>query len=788
MDSVAEDFEEVQLPVDITVSSYETLLILMKSNEAGVLMPTISALREQIEDESIVTQIIDRLVELASTFQNDQVQIVISWYFAALAKNSCTSKWGFNLLSKSGAIPHIVKYAKSFDTPSLSERCFDALVSLSADSVTSREIISNGALEVFKEALSNDDSTIQSQVSLALFQMSDDFENKRAIYTSGLFESLIEFLKNEDIDEEVLINVLRAIGNLLSDSECSILFEEKLGWNNVLPYLDDSDKTIQTYSYMIISQISNFKLFKYHFDDELLQRFIDTLNDIEETDPIMPYLLTIFKNNCSLPIVSKNLSQQVPLLLDRVYSTQTDPQIKIITAEIIRELSADTSTHSTILEPEQLNRICQLLGKTFTSNDGTIINNNRSIRRSIMHVIEYICDNRSIRAKLHEFGAIEHLINILKETVTFDNDDNDDKGWRIEFQMIVLPIFSRMIGDSKLQQMLIENSLGDFEILLTSEYPDIINTTLILIATLAVNDLTKTYVSNHVNFIQILIQLISNKKVAIRRNSLHAINTLSMMTSVSTQFCSYGLLEKLKRFASSTAMINLNLSTFATNALETICKSNLIAKYWIKDFLDFNDIISDGFYSIDPRCETYKSLDDLLKDVIHLRMEAILIDKNKDNGLNEAINLLEESFTVKNEPVEQNQTKKKGAKKVEQQIEPQIVKVVPEWPLIAESIAKFVVNRMGGPFENGRIAYESEVSRCKYQTHSDVIMIGQLKVGAIRHRALLFKYLAQMYGIEASVKRNRNDLSCEVRVKKGNEVFNVSLDKINEILTPSNNN
>lgn len=76
-------------------------------------------------------------------------------------------------------------------------------------------------------------------------------------------------------------------------------------------------------------------------------------------------------------------------------------------------------------------------------------------------------------------------------------------------------------------------------------------------------------------------------------------------------------------------MINLNLSVFATTALEKIYSSNIIAKFWVKNVLNFEDVVEDGFYSIDLRAECYKSIDDLLNDVIHLRIEALLPDKTR---------------------------------------------------------------------------------------------------------------------------------------------------------------
>ncbi|OHT17249.1 hypothetical protein TRFO_12599 [Tritrichomonas foetus] len=835
MAAVADDFDEVHLPVDITVESYETLLLLMASNEPAVLMPTISALREQIKDESIVARTIDRLVELASNFKNDQVLIVISWYLAALAISATQEKWAFDVLSKSGAVPHIVNFSGAFDTPSLSERCFEALVALAEDPVTSREIIANGALEVFKEALKRDDPTIQSQVSTALLKMSTDFENRRAILKSGLFDSLIDFLGSEDLDEEVLGNALQATGNIITDSECVVLFEERMGWKNVFPYLDDADKSIQTYAYTIVAQVSNVNAFQYHFDDDLLQKFINTLNDLEEFDPVVPHLLIIFRNCCNIPLVARALSQQVPLLVDRIYSAQTELPIKETMAEILACLAADANTHSSLLESEQLSRLCKLLATEYQGTDGQIMPSSRSIRKSMILVLDKVCENRSIRSKLHEFGAIEQLIRILHETVSNDgptenvtpaspenppaqipsatsntvsprNDKNappetpsappaeveaaadkqvlvedDDNGWRIEFQMIILPMFYKMIGDSKLQTLLIERSMNDLEILISSDFPDILNTSMLILATLAVDDAARSDIANRPQFMQILIKLIANKKVAIRRNALHAINSLAMMPKIAVQFCSFGLIEKLKRFAASSAMINLNLSAFATNALETLCASNIVAKFWVKDIIDFADQIEDGFYSIDPRSENYRSIEDLLNDVIHLRIEALLLDQNRDEGLKEAVQSLADSFSVKIEPAELPPPKKKGKKNdPQQEIQPTVV--IPEWPHIAVAVANFVINRMGGSFEGGRIPYEAEVSRCKYKTHSDVVMLGQLQVGAIRHRALLFKYLAQLYGMQVSIRRNREDLSCEVKVKKGTDIYIVALHGNGDVL------
>ena len=59
-------------------------------------------------------------------------------------------------------------------------------------------------------------------------------------------------------------------------------------------------------------------------------------------------------------------------------------------------------------------------------------------------------------------------------------------------------------------------------------------------------------------------------------------------------------------------------------------------------------------------------------------------------------------------------------------------------------IARRISERMGGPIPYDRyqdFGYAVEVQRCKQLRRSNVVWIGDLKKGACRHRAFLFKYL-----------------------------------------------
>jgi hypothetical protein len=96
---------------------------------------------------------------------------------------------------------------------------------------------------------------------------------------------------------------------------------------------------------------------------------------------------------------------------------------------------------------------------------------------------------------MDEFGASDQLIVVLHETVAAppaaaEKDAmrppkpevvSGDQSWRIEFQMIVLPDM--------------EKSLDDVEVLISSDFPDILNTSLLILATLVVHDAAREDVS-----------------------------------------------------------------------------------------------------------------------------------------------------------------------------------------------------------------------------------------------------------------------------------------------------
>jgi hypothetical protein len=71
------------------------------------------------------------------------------------------------------------------------------------------------------------------------------------------------------------------------------------------------------------------------------------------------------------------------------------------------------------------------------------------------------------------------------------------------------------------------------EMLCSAAFPDILNTTLPILATLAPDEAASTDIAEHPQLMQILIALISKKKVAIRQCS----NSLAHMPMIVPEFC-----------------------------------------------------------------------------------------------------------------------------------------------------------------------------------------------------------------------------------------------------------
>nr|XP_043636248.1 serine/threonine-protein kinase CTR1 [Erigeron canadensis] len=165
-------------------------------------------------------------------------------------------------------------------------------------------------------------------------------------------------------------------------------------------------------------------------------------------------------------------------------------------------------------------------------------------------------------------------------------------------------------------------------------------------------------------------------------------------------------------------------------------------RLWVNGTLSYNDKISDGFYNIigmDPymwmMCndsEEGKRLPSLLalKAVNSgtTSMEVLLVDRYGDSRLRDLEDKAQELyFSAENNL------------------------------MLAEKLGKLVASTMGGSFpveqDDLRVRWESASTRQRDLQNGILVPIGSLSVGLCRHRAILFKKLADYVGLPCRIAR-----------------------------------
>ncbi|KAF8723492.1 hypothetical protein HU200_021439 [Digitaria exilis] len=165
-------------------------------------------------------------------------------------------------------------------------------------------------------------------------------------------------------------------------------------------------------------------------------------------------------------------------------------------------------------------------------------------------------------------------------------------------------------------------------------------------------------------------------------------------------------------------------------------------RYWSFNALSYDDKILDGFYDIcatgdEATLSTIPSLMELqaLPFSHGAKTEAVLVNRALDSEL---VALEQKAFIMALE------VRLKNAESV-------------GWTLV-QTLATLVSNYMGGPVvdpESMLLKYRDMSSALRANIRSAVIPLGQLKVGLARHRALLFKVLADSLAVPCRLVKGR---------------------------------
>ncbi|EER95467.1 serine/threonine-protein kinase EDR1 [Sorghum bicolor] len=182
----------------------------------------------------------------------------------------------------------------------------------------------------------------------------------------------------------------------------------------------------------------------------------------------------------------------------------------------------------------------------------------------------------------------------------------------------------------------------------------------------------------------------------------------------------------------------MSLDRFAAHRDEGHTAELLSRRYWDYNFLDYHEKVIDGFYDIfgssmeSSRQGKMPSLADLQTGIGDLGFEVIVVNRAIDSTLQEMEQVAQcilLDFPVAN------------------------------IALLVQRIAELVTDNMGGPVKDAndmltRWLEKSTELRTSLQT--SLLPIGCIKIGLSRHRALLFKILADSVGIPCKLVKGSN--------------------------------
>ncbi|KAJ9557593.1 hypothetical protein OSB04_012207 [Centaurea solstitialis] len=155
----------------------------------------------------------------------------------------------------------------------------------------------------------------------------------------------------------------------------------------------------------------------------------------------------------------------------------------------------------------------------------------------------------------------------------------------------------------------------------------------------------------------------------------------------------------------------------------------LSRQYWDYGLLDYEEKVVDGFYDVYGLSTEMAaqgkmpSLSDLETDTGSSGFEVIIVNRAIDPALEELLQVAH-CIALDCPPAEVN--------------------------LLVQRLAELVTQHMGGPVRDANIILARWIERStelRTSLHTSVYPVGSLRVGLLRHRALLFKVLAESVGI-----------------------------------------
>jgi len=328
---------------------------------------------------------------------------------------------------------------------------------------------------------------------------------------------------------------------------------------------------------------------------------------------------------------------------------------------------------------------------------------------TIMHLVE----TATCRRKAEELEICTHFPRLLQHQV---------EGVR---QAAALVLATMAYEQASRQSILSVEAVEPMMSLLEDKAPEVQQAALFAITNCVRSAEIRAKVVTEMGLGKHLVRLLDMVDTDVLKNALRCTCAIATDGVNAVQLCFDGVLQKAEFHKTSRSKA---VKKYASETLSRILNSNLPAKVWLRGVLDAGDRVECGFYDV-GKYDKWLPLQDLRASKPNpFRPEILLWDPENDPVAKRWIDEATEGVA---------------------QCTSEILEQV-SW------LAKYVARQMGGemsPEDYFSFDFAMEVRKAKRQAGSNVLPLGDMKLGGTRHRALLLKILCDYCDVDCTMKR-----------------------------------
>lgn len=212
-------------------------------------------------------------------------------------------------------------------------------------------------------------------------------------------------------------------------------------------------------------------------------------------------------------------------------------------------------------------------------------------------------------------------------------------------------------------------------------------------------------------------------------SAIAACKTMAVDEPIANNLCLHGGYTMLTKLEETSPFPRIRRG--ASEVVEQLLKINLAMKFYLQGRLSQDVKIKDGFF-VQFGGSGFRTADELRKEPQDdQNIECLTLDSMRDPDYTDFSTTVEKAMAACKDSFQAQ----------------------------VKSLSKLVAERMGGPVNLRTVAnlgYTTQIARIKADLGSHAVPIGKLSRGALRHRAFLFKALADLFGVPCSLERSED--------------------------------